>query len=337
MKSAHTHSILLQPKGLAFTCQPEQTIYDAALQAGVGLPVACKNGVCHICRARLISGSCRYGELPGGETSERLLCMAQPLDACEFFIKEAYAPGELSVKTIACQLESVEPIRANVHRVRLLLPAGKQPKFHAGQYLAITLPGKDEPMYFSIACAPGGRQIELHIQADPHLLSAVQLIEHLQQNRSVRISLPYGKACLSAVSDCPVLLIAAGTGFAQMKSLLEFLFAQGFSLPIHLYWGARRAEDLYLTDLALQWQASHSNFHFHSLVAATLNDAGQGAEHRQRLAEKVLADNLNLSQYHCYISGSSSLVFTTMKALVAQGLRRECIFSDVFEYAKEPE
>lgn len=332
-----TYPIVLQPKGLAFNCEPGQTVYDAALQAGIGLPAACRNGVCHICRARVIHGLCQDGELVGGDGSELLLCKARPLSACEFFIKEAYAPGELSVKTIVCQRESIEVIQANVYRVRLLLPAGKQPSFHAGQYLAILLPGKDEPMYFSIACAPGGRQLELHIQADPHLLSAVQLIDYLQQNASVRIALPYGKACLSAVPDCPVLLIAAGTGFAQMKSLLEFLFAQGFRQPVHLYWGARRAEDLYLTDLALQWQARHHNFHFHSLVAATLNDSGQGAEHRQRLAEKVLKDNLDLPQYLCYISGSASLVFTTMKALAAQGLRRECIFSDVFEYAKDPD
>lgn len=330
------YSILLQPKGLGFSCEPGQTVYDAARQAGIGLPAACRNGVCHICRARLIQGLCQDGQWEGRDGEDELLCKARPQSNCEFFIKEAYAPGELSVKTVVCQRESIEVIQANVYRVRLLLPAGKQPSFHAGQYLAILLPDKDEPMYFSIACAPGGRQLELHIQADPHLLSAVQLIDYLQQNASVRIALPYGKACLSAVPDCPVLLIAAGTGFAQMKSLLEFLFAQGFSQPVHLYWGVRRPEDLYLKNLAEGWQASHRNFHLHTLTAA-INETGQGVEHHERIAAKVLADNLNLSNYLCYISGSPNLVFTTMKALMAQGLRRECIFSDVFEYAEAPE
>ena len=33
------------------------------------------------------------------------------------------------------------------------------------------------------------------------------------------------------------MLIAAGTGMAQMHSLIEYCRAAGFPHPVHLYWG----------------------------------------------------------------------------------------------------
>jgi CDP-4-dehydro-6-deoxyglucose reductase len=71
--------------------------------------------------------------------------------------------------------------------VRLRAPAGKPPRYHAGQYLMIEREGGKAA--FSLASAPhGGRELELHVLArEP----ALQLIEQLKRDG---IELPFGDA-----------------------------------------------------------------------------------------------------------------------------------------------
>ena len=163
-----------------------------------------------ICRAYLLSGEVLKGprkepvRVECSETqdvrsvrAELMLCQVWPVSSCEIRIDHIYGPGELPVKNTVCRVLSVEVIKGCVYKVELQLPAGKLPEFYAGQYLALDLPGKESASYFSIASAPGGREITLHIQADPHLSSALEVInyckESLDNNTSLPISLPYGK------------------------------------------------------------------------------------------------------------------------------------------------
>jgi CDP-4-dehydro-6-deoxyglucose reductase len=46
-------------------------------------------------------------------------------------------------------------------------------------------------------------------------------------------------------------MVASGTGFA-IKSILEDAFRRGVDREMVLYWGARKAKDLYLADLPPQ-------------------------------------------------------------------------------------
>ncbi len=114
-------------------------------------------------------------------------------------------------------------------------------RYHAGQYLLIEREN-GESSAFSIASAPQqGRELELHILARDN--PAVELLKQLQKERIARIQMPFGDVHLAAAEQRPLLLIAAGTGMAQMHSLIEHCRATGFSQPIHVYWGARLAED----------------------------------------------------------------------------------------------
>jgi len=236
------------------------------------------------------------------------------------------------VKTYACQVMKVVAMKDFIYQVRLRLPAGRLPDFSAGQYLAITLPSKEAPNFFSIASAPGEREIELHVQADPHLATAVELIETLQQSPVISVTLPFGKACLPAAPSKPLLLLAAGTGFAQMKSIVEYVYARLDHHPVTLYWGVRREEDMYLRDLAEAWQRENKGFRFVPLIADD-SDAVAGIEHHNQLADAVIEDNHDLENCEVFVSGSPRLVFSALDELVARGLPKECFHSDVFEYA----
>lgn len=66
------HSILIEPAGLAFEAESDQTVMDAALAAGVSLPRSCRNGTCRTCLCRLRSGHIDYRvEWPGVSFDER--------------------------------------------------------------------------------------------------------------------------------------------------------------------------------------------------------------------------------------------------------------------------
>ncbi len=164
--------VRLLPRNLQFECAQGETLAEGASRQGIRFPISCENGVCHICQGTLLSGRCT---LPGGVqveavNSELMLCMAMPETDCDIEINGVLGPGEIALKTFACQVEAIESLNHDVYRVVLRPPAGKRVEFHAGQYLSVLMEGR-EPSFFSIASAPtqpgepSNRNLELHVQA----------------------------------------------------------------------------------------------------------------------------------------------------------------------------
>ena len=331
-----------QTKFYDFQCAKDELLYDAAEKAGITLPISCKNGVCHVCRGELQSGSViTGGQNKAVNASENgatdiMLCRTWPQSPCEIEVQSIYGPKELPVKKVACQVESIELSKAHVYQIQLTLPAGKSPDFFPGQYLSINLPMRDAPAYFSIASRPSLRSIELHIQADPHLASALEIVNFLKaqqvQSSCVSISLPFGEACLHQVPSKNLILMAAGTGFAQMKSMIEHLQFIGYEHTISLYWAVRKSQDMYLKALAEEWEKQYSNFHFTPIVA-DIEDI-QGVDHHDQMSEAVLSDHLDLEDSLVFVSGSPKLVFSAMDMLTESGLPEAQFHSDVLAYAK---
>jgi len=54
------HNVRLEPSGHTFTVNPGETILEAALRQGVGLPYGCRNGACGACKGTLKSGEIAY-------------------------------------------------------------------------------------------------------------------------------------------------------------------------------------------------------------------------------------------------------------------------------------
>ncbi len=333
--------IRLLPRQLEFEQAEGETISAAAARQDIRLPLSCRNGVCQLCSAQLLTGRVNAGGTVGlidsdqHNSAEIMLCRAEALTDCEFEIANVYGPGELPLNNVICQVERVESILAHVYRVELRLPAGKKPEFYAGQYLALHLPDKEAPSFFSIASAPGGECLELHIQADPHLATASEIITYLQSSPSVKVSLPHGRACLAKAPEQNVILLAAGTGFAQMKSIIEYLLCADYEGDIHLYWGVRQEQDMYLKEYTERWAANNPRFHFTSVIADI--EAIDGLEHHDQLADAVLAGGHALKESLVFVAGSPRLVFSAMDQFEAAGLPSQQFFSDVLEYVERPQ
>ena len=170
----------------------------------------------------------------------------------------------------------------------------------------------------------------MHILTRDPLTQAV--IDYLQTHRIARIQAPFGDACAREVPQKPLVLIAAGTGLAQMQSLIESCLAEGFSQPIHLYWGVRHSDDFYAAPHWQRWQAM-PNLYLHQVVS----DEPQWQGREGLLHQAICEDLADLGDYRFFVSGSPPMVYATLDALVAAGMPAEQMHADAFAYApREP-
>lgn len=317
--------VTLQPSGAVLEVESGELILDAARRLGYDCPQACRNGNCLICAALLVNGRVRQrGE--SQDHGEVFACLAEPEEDCVLLWDGVLAPGELPVRTLSCQLISCEAAGGDVFRVRLRAPAGKMPRYHAGQYLLLKR-ADGEFSAFSLASAPKqGRDLELHVLAREQ--SAVALLDFIRRAGMATIQMPFGDAHLDELPDGPLLLIAAGTGMAQMHSLIEHTRAEGFTHPVHLYWGVRRPEDFYQLPHWDEWQ-SMPNLFLHQVVSDVCDWKGRCG----MLHEAVCEDFTNLEPLHVYASGSPAMVYGTLDALVEAGMDARQMRADVFAYA----
>lgn len=281
-----------------------------------------------MCAALLVEGRVQQA----GETrdhGEIYTCLAQPQEDCVVLWDGVLALGELPVRSVVCQLTECSEMGGDVWRVRLRAPAGKPPRYYAGQYVMLEREN-GEKSAFSLASAPhAGRDLELHVLVRED--SARRLIEQLQRNAMIRVEMPFGDTHLSQLPDGPLVLIAAGTGMAQMHSLIEHCREKGFPHPVHLYWGVRRPEDFYTLEEWDAWQ-SIPNLHLHKVVSDLCGWEGRCG----LLHEAVCEDIHDLSAVYVYASGSPAMVYGTLDALVAAGMDAHQMRADVFAYSPRP-
>jgi len=82
-----THKVELRNSGITLNVADDQPIYQAALDAGVQLPIGCDYGGCITCAAKLVSGKVKQ---PGATALNKrqakvgyiLLCVALPQSDC---------------------------------------------------------------------------------------------------------------------------------------------------------------------------------------------------------------------------------------------------------------
>jgi len=82
-----TYKVALRNSGVVIDVGADESIYQAALKAGIQLPIGCDYGGCITCAAKLISGTVRQ---PGATAINKrqskagyiLLCVARPTSDC---------------------------------------------------------------------------------------------------------------------------------------------------------------------------------------------------------------------------------------------------------------
>ena len=332
-----SYQIKLVPGDRQFSVEQGETLLDAATRAGVPMTYGCRGGSCGSCKARLLEGEVDYPyEAPVALSEQErgahyiLACQAVPRSD---LVVEAIAPRQ-QVKVYPVRIEHMEPLAHDVMGLWLKLPGDRRMQFLAGQYIEFLLEGGRARAY-SLANPPHADDLlELHIRYYPGGYFSEKVFHELREKAVLRIRGPLGEFTLDEESSRPQILIAGGTGFAPIKGIIEHILAEGLHRPTWLYRGVRARRDLYLHELALEWERSHDWFHYTPVLSEPeAEDAWQG---RTGLVhEAVLADFPEPCGYDIYAAGPPVMVQAARESLLARGLPEARFHCDAFEFSED--
>ncbi|MEZ5498140.1 MAG: 2Fe-2S iron-sulfur cluster-binding protein [Steroidobacteraceae bacterium] len=333
------YTIVLEPLGREFPAGGAASVLDAALAAGINLPHSCKSGHCGSCRARIVRGRVGYPRTrPPGLTAQEaeagmaLLCQARAESDLRIEARQIETMSEVEIKSLPCRIESLRPLARDVMQLWLRLPAVEPLHFRAGQYLDIIL-DDGRRRSFSIASPPhDSRLLELHVRRAAGGRFSPQLFGELRAGALLRIEAPLGQFYYRDAT-APLLLIAGGTGFAPLKSILRHVSETGIERDVLLYWGVQRPEDLYDGEFIAAQLSRGSCFRFQPVFSAA---AADGTDLRRGFVhDAVLEDLPSLEEYDCYAAGPPALIEALRREFPARGLSPSRLYFDSFDYAPD--
>lgn len=334
------YRVRIESSGHEFETEAGETLLEAALRQSIGLPYGCRNGACGSCIGTLLQGTVDYphGPPPALEHAngpdQAVFCQAVPTSDLVIAVREVEAVRDIPIKILPCRAQRLERLSHDVMRVELKLPATERLQFLAGQYIEFLL--KDgRRRAFSIANAPHHDAcIELHIRHIAGGSFTGHVFDDMQAKALLRIEGPLGTFYLREDSQRPILMIGGGTGFAPLKGMIEHAFHIGLSRPIHLFWGARARQDLYLHELPLSWAKQHPQFQYTPVLSEPApEDDWQGET--GLVTDSVLKHHPDLADFDIYMSGPPAMIEAATPLFVAHNARMEHLFSDAFEFAQD--
>src|SRR5881394_4595520 len=252
------YRIALKPSGHSYECEADKNILQAGLDAGRMLPYSCRAGVCRTCRGVILEGKVDYGAvhatyLPESDKAKgyALLCQAKPLTDLVVEVREVQG---VRPRLIPCRVERLDKPAADVTVIGLRLPMNENFRFLAGQYIDILLKdGKRRSYSLATRPDPGGvTALEIHVRHTPGGAFTDQVFSTLKVRDLLRFEGPLGSFYLREESDKPIILLASGTGFAPIRSIIEYALEKKIEekRPMTLYWCCRVKPDLYQMDIA---------------------------------------------------------------------------------------
>jgi len=330
----------LPQAGASIEVAPGQTILEAALASGIAYPHGCRSGRCGSCKSRLNSGEVALREhsrfaLSVEEKAEGLIlaCRAIPkTDATVTWLGGADELADHPRRRLQCSVVGIEDVTHDIKIVRVRPKDGRPVSFTAGQFARVTFPATPTRDY-SMANPPGADELEFHIRRVPDGVASNLIHSVLDLGDPVMVEGPFGSSFLREKHAGPILCVAGGSGLAPIKSIVETALARGMRQPIHVYFGVRTENDLYLVDHFEGLASIHGNLAF----TPVLSDQASGTALRTGYVDAVVAKDLpDLDGWKAYIAGPPPIVEAVMVLATNRRLRVEDMHADVFFTPDEP-
>jgi NAD(P)H-flavin reductase/ferredoxin len=301
-----TFTVSVDKGDVIFPCEGNETVLDAVERAGYSIPYSCRKGVCSTCEGRLCGGIVAVGSKEfTGPNAAVLLCQAKPKSDILIHPTRIERVDLEARKTVTASVYRISRPAEEVVVLQLRFPASVRAKFRAGQYLRINMPDGDT-RNFSMANPPHESDgAQLHIRHVPGGRFSEKVLAGIQKGDKLEVELPYGDFYLRSESQKPVVCLATGTGFAPLKSILEDMIKRGNKREVHLYWGGRRRQDLYMADLPEKWTARAGWFKFVPVLSEP-DPAWKGAT--GLVHQAVLRDLSDLSGWQIYACGNPVMI-----------------------------
>jgi CDP-4-dehydro-6-deoxyglucose reductase len=171
------------------------------------------------------------------------------------------------------------------------------------------LPGGSRRSY-SIANAPrpeGVIDLQFHIRHIPGGAFTDRVFMDLKERDKLNCEGPLGTFFLRDDSAKPLVLVASGTGYAPIRSLVLDALSRKIDRPMTLFWGGRSRRDIYLLEEPAQWAADNANFKFIPVLSESMPEdrwtGPAGLVHRA-----VMQAFPDLSDHQVYACGAPVMV-----------------------------
>lgn len=327
--------IQIEGSDVTFDCVANENLLDAAMRQGIEMPYSCRKGVCGNCKGRVLQGELVSGTQGGSHEAgiqrpdEHLFCKAQPDSDLFIAPKTWHRVDPTARKTLQAKVFKKIQLAPDVTQLQLRFPAGMRVKFKAGQYLQLVLPNGQRRSY-SMANAPHeSDSVQLHIRNLPQGHFSDDLLKKLQVGEFLKIELPHGDFWLREDSDRPMLMVAGGTGFAPIKSILDHIVRQKLHRIVHLYWGARTQEGIYAADVMARWARQFPDWVMHPVLSNTTDESAWSGR-VGFVHEAVCADFKDLSDWDVYACGGMPMVTALRDVCSKLGHLKANFYSDAF-------
>jgi propane monooxygenase reductase subunit len=340
-----THTVKLDPVGIEFEVEEDETVLDGAFRQGLMLMHGCKEGRCAACKSFVLDGEVDLDPysnfaLPDYEEEEgwTLLCKAH---ACSDLVVELINYDEeilrsgISLRTINAAVVAIEELTHDIRRLVLRTDPGETFDFHPGQYVDMRIPGTDEHRSFSMANTPSpDGLLEFMIKLYPGgRFSGLLADGTIKEGDELEVTGPYGVFTLRE-SDRPLLFIGGGAGMAPILSLVRSMCERGNTRTGVYYYGARTEADMFHLDELQSLSAQLDAFRF----IPALSEAGNGWQgERGRITEVVDHLESTLQDVDAYVCGPPAMVEATIELLTARGVPEGRIYFDKFTTTADAE
>jgi NAD(P)H-flavin reductase/ferredoxin len=324
-----TFNVTVAEHDVTFPCGPREYVLDAAERAGYTMPSSCRKGVCNTCEAGLLGGEIdqRGRGLGTAKDGAALMCRSRPRSDLTIKPKRFEKIDIFRRKKIPARVYRLARPAPDVTILTLRFPIGLRAPFKAGQYLQIVMADGGRRNFSLANAARDNDAAELHIRHVPGGKFSNDFLPRLSVGDRVEIEAPFGDFFLRE-SERQVILMASGTGFSPIKSIVETAIRSGSQRRMHLYWGARTRGDIYMEELPVRWSSRLPWFSF----TPVLSEPPPSWSGRTDLLHAAVAeDHPDLSAADVYACGNPLMVAAAQHAFTENhGLPDAQFFADAF-------
>jgi CDP-4-dehydro-6-deoxyglucose reductase len=241
--------------------------------------------------------------------------------------REAHGAADMPLQSIDARVKAVSPLGDQVRLLHLQTPRSNRLRFLAGQSVQLSLPEGAGAAFPVASCPCDDRNLEFHVRRRAGDAFAERVFDGLEGVETVRVAGPRGEFVLNEDSHRPLVFIAAESGFAPVKSLIEHAMALDAAETLQLVWIAG-AGGHYLDNLCRSWSDALDNFRYEPVAA----QSGVPDEALAQAAlQRVLQDHARLAECDVYVAGPAPLAHAAEFQLLERGLPREQLFVSALE------
>ncbi|MBN8442379.1 MAG: 2Fe-2S iron-sulfur cluster binding domain-containing protein [Thauera sp.] len=339
------YQVTVQPLGVSFEVEDDQTLLDAALRSGIYLPHACCHGLCATCKVQVVDGEIEHGAaspfaLMDVERDEGkcLACCATPVSdlVIEADVDEDADARSIPLRDFSGTVQEVFDLSPTIKGVRIAVDGGGM-DFQAGQYVNVDLPGLEHPRAFSLASPPADANLlELNVRLVHGGKGTTYIHKDLKAGDPIRVSGPLGRFFVRKSDRQPVIFMAGGSGLSSPKAMIQdMLETDGDDRRITLIYGARNRAELYYHDLFVGLTERFSNFTYVPALSEPTEACNwEGFTGFVHDAAKAHFDN-DFRDHKAYLCGPPVMVEACIRTLMQGRLFERDIYTERFVTAAD--